>query len=137
MRRAGGPRSTASFPRRLTEARAAIKQRDRYQGELDRAVAWWQAHKCRELSPLEIAIRKLDDPRSFLCDTAKPAWMTRKFNDAHRRNNWIFWEDRNAPATMFEYTADQSRAAKHGPTATTLYVGKLYDRTASVGWGQS
>jgi RHS repeat-associated protein len=36
---------------------------------------------------------------------------------------------------MFEYTADQSRAAKRSPTATTLYLGELYDRTVSVGTG--
>lgn len=75
---------SSSFPKRLAEARAAIKQRDKYKAEYDRAVEWAQAHQCRELTPLEIAIRKLDDPRSFVCDSPKPAWMTRKFNDEHQ-----------------------------------------------------
>ncbi|HYQ40701.1 MAG TPA: RHS repeat-associated core domain-containing protein, partial [Polyangiaceae bacterium] len=44
-------------------------------------------------------------------------------------------EDPNAPATTLEYTADQTRAAKRSPTATTLYVGELYDRTVSNGAG--
>lgn len=81
----------ASFPERLADAKRAVVQHDKLaaehakkNGKKDAAtaqkMAWFDAH-CRFLSPLEIAIRKLDDPNAFVCDTAKgrPKGLTTAF----------------------------------------------------------
>lgn len=70
---------SASFNARLAEARAAIASKQAYDKELKK-MDWWSEH-CRFLSPLEIGIRKLDDPNSFVCDTQKgrPPGLTTKF----------------------------------------------------------
>jgi hypothetical protein len=76
----------ASFPERLADAKAAVREHIRQEGLAKRDTAtqakfdWFDAH-CRFLSPLEIAIRKLDDPNSFVCDTSKgrPKGLTTQF----------------------------------------------------------
>ncbi|HEX7476324.1 MAG TPA: hypothetical protein VF331_00815 [Polyangiales bacterium] len=61
----------ASFPDRLADARQALAAFDAAQQAYKaaaNAAEWFGVH-CRFLSELEIAIRKLDDPNSFVCDT--------------------------------------------------------------------
>jgi hypothetical protein len=66
----------ASFPERLADAKAAVREHVRQETRIkpdatrEAKLDWFDAH-CRFLSPLEIAIRKLDDPNSFVCDTSK------------------------------------------------------------------
>jgi hypothetical protein len=64
-----------TFPTRLeaakTDVKAWLKENDAYQKLLHspqgKAITFFSEH-CRFLSKLEIAIRKLDDPLSFVCD---------------------------------------------------------------------
>lgn len=74
----------ASFPARISETRAAVTTQRAYMKEYSKAMPWFDAH-CRLLSELEIAIRKLNDPASFVCDTAKgrPPALTPKFVREH------------------------------------------------------
>jgi hypothetical protein len=62
----------ASFPERLADAKRAYSEHLRYEARFEKSGAqakleWFDAH-CRFLKPLEIAIRKLDDPNAFVCD---------------------------------------------------------------------
>jgi len=77
-----------TFAQRLQTVRAQIKEWAREaaaqaaweRSPQGKAVAFFSQH-CRFLSPLEIAIRKLDDPMSFVCDPSagpKPKALTTK-----------------------------------------------------------
>jgi hypothetical protein len=59
-----------SFPERLQDARDAVIRGQEEAAEYDRIMPWWNEH-CRWLTDIEIAIRKLDDPNAFVCDTKK------------------------------------------------------------------
>lgn len=59
-----------SFPVRLADFRSAASQHQRYMAEYNRVMPWFDEH-CRWLTELEIAIRKIDDPAAFVCDTQK------------------------------------------------------------------
>ncbi len=76
-----------SWPARLADAKQAIVAAGRAQADKTAAtkLAWFDQH-CRFLNPLEIAIRKLDDPNSFVCDTQKgrPAGLTSAFVLEHQ-----------------------------------------------------
>jgi hypothetical protein len=71
-----------SWPTRLADAKQALVAAGRAQADKVAAnkLAWFDQH-CRFLNPLEIAIRKLNDPNSFVCDTQKgrPAGLTSSF----------------------------------------------------------
>lgn len=59
-----------TFPARLVDAQHAVIERDAWLAEYEKAkpaVEWFEAH-CRFLDELEIVVRKLDDPLSFVCD---------------------------------------------------------------------
>jgi hypothetical protein len=60
----------ASFPARLADAKRALGERDLYieQHQAEYRAAAWFADHCRFLSELEITVRKLDDPNTFVCD---------------------------------------------------------------------
>lgn len=63
----------ATYELRLQDARQGIEARDRYIAERTKLLPmfeWFREH-CRYLTPLEIAIRKLDDENAFVCDTKK------------------------------------------------------------------
>jgi hypothetical protein len=63
----------ASFAARLADAKRAVIARDAYveQHQAEYRAATWFTDHCRFLSELEIAIRKLDDPRAFVCEKAR------------------------------------------------------------------
>jgi hypothetical protein len=68
----------ASFPARLADAKLALVAWADAIEAFDAArprVEWFEAH-CRFLSPLERAVRKLDDANAFVCDARKPAGLT-------------------------------------------------------------
>lgn len=92
----------ASFRARLAETRAAIKAQAQYMKEYNRAMPWFNEH-CRVLSPLEIAIRKLDDPNSFVCDTSKgrPAGLTTRFVIEHASPMTISGFQEHSADSMF------------------------------------
>lgn len=75
-----------TFPARLERARASLKAWSKENAEYKKylaspegkAITFFTEH-CRFLSQLEIAIRKLDDPMSFVCDPTagkKPKALT-------------------------------------------------------------
>jgi len=70
----------ASFSARLADARKALQLQAAFARDTARVMPWFEAH-CRLLSPLEIALRKLDDPNSFVCEPAagRPSGMTPRF----------------------------------------------------------
>src|SRR4051794_39675383 len=74
----------ASYPERLADAQQAIAQQAGYMAEWERVMPWFEAH-CRPLTDLERAIRKIDDPGAFVCDTKKgrPRELTTAFVAAH------------------------------------------------------
>lgn len=59
-----------SYPERIADVRRARAEHAAYMAEHKRLAVWFNEH-CRFLSELEIAIRKLDDELSFVCDTQK------------------------------------------------------------------
>lgn len=72
-----------SFPERLADAKRALAQSQdetaAYERSGARAAAEWFGAHCRFLEPLELAIRKLDDPNAFVCDPkakGRPKRMT-------------------------------------------------------------
>lgn len=60
----------ATFPERLADFRQGIVQHQQYMTVHDRIMPWWTEH-CRWLTDREIAIRQIDDPNAFVCDTQK------------------------------------------------------------------
>jgi hypothetical protein len=75
----------ASWEERLADFRAAIPAQQRYMKAYNRVMPWFYEH-CRWLSELEVAIRKLDDTASFVCDTKKgrPKELTSDFALEHQ-----------------------------------------------------
>ena len=75
-----------SFPERLQDARDAIERAATEAQEYDKVMPWWNEH-CRWLTDLEIAIRKIDDPNAFVCDTKKgrPKGLTSDFVLDHQQ----------------------------------------------------
>lgn len=74
-----------SFPARLADFRQSVVAQQRYMREYERVMPWFDEH-CRWLSELEIAIRKIDDPAAFVCDTRKgrPKGLTSEFALDHQ-----------------------------------------------------
>jgi hypothetical protein len=75
---------SGSYPARLADARNAIAEHTRYMLERREVMPWFEQH-CRFLSELERAIRKLDDPAAFVCESAKgrPKRLTTAFIAEH------------------------------------------------------
>jgi len=73
-----------SFPERLADFREGVVAQQRYMAEYNRVIPWFQEH-CRWLSTREIAIRKLDDPAAFVCDTrrGRPKELSSEFALSH------------------------------------------------------
>jgi len=75
----------------------------------------WYLEHCRALSPLEIAIRKIDDPWAFVCEKApgRPAGLTPKFVREHN--------DPPGVVADFQTQAEESQAcAKVDPVSLDL-----------------
>jgi hypothetical protein len=74
----------ASYPERLVDAQHAITEQAVYMAEWGRVMPWFDQH-CRFLTELERAVRKIDDPAAFVCDTRKgrPAELTSTFVAEH------------------------------------------------------
>ncbi len=63
-------RCAATFRDRLASMRETLVGYEQHNREHERLIPWFNEH-CRFLTDLEIAIRKLDDENSFVCDTQK------------------------------------------------------------------
>lgn len=74
----------STYPARLADAKRAIHEHRMYEIEYARAMPWFFEH-CRMLSSLERAIRKIDDPAAFVCDTKKgrPRELTTRYVATH------------------------------------------------------
>ena len=70
----------ASYPERLVDAQHAITEQAAYMADWQRAMPWFEQH-CRFLTELERAVRKVDDPAAFVCDTSKgrPRELTSRY----------------------------------------------------------
>lgn len=74
----------ASYPERLVDAQHAIAEQAAYMVEWRRVMPWFEQH-CRFLTELERAVRKVDDPAAFVCDTNKgrPRELTSRYVAEH------------------------------------------------------
>lgn len=77
-----------SFAERLQDARDAVIAKQEYDKVYYRIRPWFEAH-CRWLTDLEIAIRKIDESPSFVCDTKKgrPKGLTAEVAVEHQ--DWL------------------------------------------------
>lgn len=73
----------ASFKARVKEAQEAIRQHIKYMADYTKMSSWLSQHNCRELTPLEVAVRKINLTPAYVCDQVYPAWLTPKMVATH------------------------------------------------------